>query len=496
MPKNNKQVSISPDKLISMYESLVNNPVCFQPGYLHSLRSSLRHLYMQGESQDISDFMFLFGGDNNKNQLTVQNGVARINISGPIYNDDPEDWEVRNGYIASYKAIRQDFQTCKDNEDVQVALFDIESPGGIGGPLMDLMEEIYEARDVLPSIAFIENYGFSAAQGIAAACSEVWVTRGARAGSVGSIIVHEDVSEMLKMDGISVETFTYGKKKDQGASFKPLSDDAREEYNDTVTKHGKEFTELTAKFLGKEFKAIKALEAGTFSGQEAIDVGLAHRVVQGHTVQAEIESKFSLTSKKKGKGVESKMDINQLKTENPEAYTLLLAEAKTEAEASIKKPGEEAAPSAELSGKIDGLTAIVEEQGKVIVTQAAQLKEHDKLELIRKAKAIESSALGIKTAALSHKDCTIPESLHSKVTVDHSKFLKEDGELDTESYTKAVDEEVKDWQTKYAKEETPGVMGMGSGGDDGGVADETSEADTLASINRLRKAGGLKPIEA
>ena len=360
---------------------------------------------------------------------------------------------------------------------------------------MDLMEEIYEARDVLPSIAFIENYGFSAAQGIAAACSEVWVTRGARAGSVGSIIVHEDVSEMLKMDGISVETFTYGKKKDQGASFKPLSDDAREEYNDTVTKHGKEFTELTAKFLGKEFKAIKALEAGTFSGQEAIDVGLAHRVVQGHTVQAEIESKFSLTSKKKGKGVESKMDINELKTENLEAYNLLLAEAKTEAEASNKKPGQEAAPNDELSEKVDSLTTLVEEQGKLITTQTEKIKEHDKLESIRTVQAIESKAKGIMATALSHKDCTVPESLHSKVEVSYTKFLKEDGELDVEAYTTAVTEEVKDWEAKFAQEDADKVKGMGSGGD-GGSSDEISKADTLAAVNKLRVAGGLKPIEA
>ena len=493
--EKNKPVSISPDRLISMYESLINQHVFIQPGYLHSLRTGLRHMYMAGESPDISDFMFLFGGDNDRNQLTVQNGVARINISGPIYNDDPEDWAVRAGYIASYKAIRQDFQTCKDNEDVKVALFNIESPGGIGGPLMDLMEEIYEARDTLPSIAFIENYGFSAAQGIAAACKEVWVTRGARCGSVGSIIVHEDISEALKMDGISVETFTYGKKKDQGASFKPLSDDAREEYNDTVTKHGKEFTELTAKFLGKEFKAIKALEAGTFSGQEAVDVGLAHRVVQGHTVQAEIESKFLLTSKKKGKGVESKMDINELKTENLEAYNLLLAEAKTEAEASNKKPGQEAAPNDELSDKVDSLTTLVEEQGKLITTQTEKIKEQDKLESIRTVQAIESKAKGIMTTALSHKDCTVPESLHSKVEVSYTKFLKEDGELDVEAYTTAVTEEVKDWEAKFAQEDADKVKGMGSGGD-GGSSDEISKADTLAAVNKLRVAGGLKPIEA
>ncbi len=485
---------ITPETLIRLHDQVINQQVFIQPGYLHSLRTGLRQLYMSGTSPDISNFLLLFGGGNDGQRVTVKNGIARIPILGPIYNDDPEDYLVKAGYISSYKAIREDYQACKDNEDVKCVVFDIESPGGIGGPLLDIMEEIYESREILPTVAYIENYGFSAAQGIAAACNEIWIARGAHCGSVGSIIIHEDITESLKMDGITVETFTYGKKKDQGASFKPLSDEARAEYKERVSKHGKEFTELTAKILGKGFESIKALEAGVFSGTDAIDVGLAHRIVPGHTVQAEVEKKFLSTKTKRNKGVGSKMDLQKLKDESLDEYKDLMAEAKAELEDSKDLSGEDTKAKDELAMKVASLETIVEKQGKVIESQTTEIKEHAKLEAIRSAKAIKAKADVILIKALTDKDCAIPVSLHSKVEVDHINFLKEDGGLDTEAYITAVGTEIKDWEAKLAKDEDSDIQGIGSGGEE--VVADSSDEDTLAAINTLRIAGGLEPKAA
>jgi len=485
--KNNTQYigALTPERLIEMYYRLTLQPICINPEYLKKLKSAIVSMK---SGNDLSDFFFMEAPELNANSVTVKNGIARFMVKGPIYNEDPEDFWVKAGYEASYKAIRNCVLECvelKQAGKISAAVMDIESPGGIGGPLFDLMEEIYNLKTELPIVAYIDNYGFSAAQGLAAACSKVWVSNGARCGSIGSIIVHENISEALKNEGVSVETFIYGKKKDLGVSFKPLTDEAREEFQAIVDQHGKEFTELVAKYLRKSFKAIKDLEAGTFSGREAIEVGIAHRIVLEHSVQSLMESQFPLKINKKAKGVESKMDIITFKTENPDLYAAIVASVGQEIRKGIT---EEDNTRKDLEAKVTALETENKEKDSVIAEQKEKIKDHEKTEAVHLEQMTKAQADGILKAALSKEGCLVPAGLHAKVEVDYVKFLKEDRTLDAEAYTTAVAIEVQDWESRFEKKDT--VAGFGSGG-----APAKDDKPDIDKINVMRKQAGLPPVE-
>lgn len=490
MEKNKEQkIVMNPNDLIRLYNQLINVSIYMHQASAHSLRHALRQLYMSKGEMDISDFFFILN-DSDESRTSVENGIGTIKINGPIYNDDPEDWAVKSGYVSSYKAIRNDFDEMMNDKDVKVVKFYIgESPGGIGLGLFDLMDDIYNARGLKPIISQIDNYGFSAAQGLASAADQTWINRSTMAGSVGSIIIHEDITEMLKQDGISVETFVYGKKKDQGASFKPLSNDAKEEYQADVNMHGEEFTKLVARNLNKPFKAIKSLEAGTFSGQDAVDVGLAHKIIPGHMVDSQIVSEFSLTSKPKNKGVQNKMDIETLKTEHPETYQAIFEERKS----SVKIPDTKENP--ETDAKITELSKTVEAQGKVIEAQDAKLKDYDKVEAIRAEKETQVKADNVWLKALAKSK--IPENLHEKVMkgLSHGSFKTEDGVFDKEAFSTAIDEEIKDWEERLEdKSGDPKIQGVGSG--DGGDDKTEKKAEEIKNtVSSLASLAGLKVPE-
>jgi capsid assembly protease len=413
----------------------------------------LMRLIMSGPVGSLEDFFFFFDNDEDDDKdEKIVDGIGILEINGPIYNEDPEDWWVKKGYEASYKKIRQDIEAMQANDSVKVILGKFNSPGGIGSGLFDLMDDIYAMRGKKPMIAYVDNYGFSAAQGLMSAFDETWASRHAEQGSIGSIIMHTDISEALKQRGIKVETFTYGKKKDAFANFKPLSDDAKKEYKDEVTTHGKEFTELVARNFGLPFEMIRELEAGILSSQEAVKLGLTKKIIPEHKVMAEIKSRFKTTESTSTstffQEVKTNMNLKELKEQHPDAYDLLVMEVKMQLEAEHNKKSDE------MQKEIDRLK---DENSK----QAKQIEDNEKKETIRKYQAAKASGEKIVSESFSAETCKLPKSLSATIQgyVKVENFIKEDNSLDEAGLKEHVVAEIKKWEDSLKETEQDADQG-------------------------------------
>ena len=213
----------------------------------------------------------------------VKDGVAIIRIASSL-------WHAGYAWSGhSYAGIRLQLAHAIDAASIKGVLLDINSPGGDVAGLFDLVDEIEQMRSVKPIWALANEGAFSAAYGIAAAAERIITPRTGQLGSIGVITTHWDYSEELSQWGIQVTPIYAGDGKTDGAYFQPLSDEARARFQASVDSSYKLFTATVARLrTGDAANAddVVALGAHTFTGQDAVDAGLADDVMSPHEALA------------------------------------------------------------------------------------------------------------------------------------------------------------------------------------------------------------------
>ena len=209
--------------------------------------------------------------------ISQVDGVAVMDITGSL-----TDREMSVPCMASpvsYEAIKFEMQELLADQEVHTIVARLDTPGGVASQNMDLSDFIYASRGQgTKLIASVDDMAYSAGFGIASAFEEIWITRTGGVGSVGVVSYHEDHSEELSRKGVNIEYIYAGDKKVFGNPTEPLSDDARGEFQLEVSRLYNLFTATIARNLNLSVDVVKATQAGTFHGQDAVDAGFAHRL--------------------------------------------------------------------------------------------------------------------------------------------------------------------------------------------------------------------------
>lgn len=212
--------------------------------------------------------------------------IGVINISGGLVNR-PMPGPSGAGPV-SYVALRDEFDALMDDDSVTAIVLRIESPGGLASGCFDLTDHIFEARGKKPIHALIDDYAYSGAYAIAAACDEVWISRTGGAGSIGAAGFHFDRSGANAQGGIKVTAIYAGARKiDMNPNF-PLSDEARTRAQASVDRLREMFVQSIARYRGLEADVVRATEADVYQGQDAIAAGLATKMGGWREVMAAI----------------------------------------------------------------------------------------------------------------------------------------------------------------------------------------------------------------
>lgn len=202
--------------------------------------------------------------------------IGVINISGGLVNR-PMPGPSGAGPV-SYTALREAFDELLADDGVTAIVLRIESPGGMASGLFDLTDHIFASRGAKPIHALVDDYAYSAAYAIAAACDEIWVSRTGGAGSIGVCAFHYDWSGANAQLGLQVTPIYAGARKiDFNPNF-PLSDDAKADAQASVDDTYRLFVASVARYRGMDVDAVRATEANVFYGERAVGAGLATRL--------------------------------------------------------------------------------------------------------------------------------------------------------------------------------------------------------------------------
>jgi len=215
--------------------------------------------------------------DNMSSGTFMQDGIAVLDISGALVAR--EEATPCGQSPVSYEGLKAEISDLLINEEIHTVVARIDSPGGMAAQNMDLSDFIFSSRGQgTKLIAMVDDMAYSAAYGIASAFEEIWVTRTGGVGSVGVVSYHVDQSEANAKAGVKIEYVYAGNKKVQGNPNEPLSEEGRIEQQNEVDRLYNIFTATVARNLGLSIDDVKATEAGTFHGEEAIKVGFAHKL--------------------------------------------------------------------------------------------------------------------------------------------------------------------------------------------------------------------------
>lgn len=214
-----------------------------------------------------------FGEDNTDKPFAFSNGYAMIPIHGALVNRLTASY----GYVTGYNFIRSQVQAAMDDDDVTAIVYDVNSYGGAVsgcGETAGMIAQSNLANGGKPSIAVVDSSCFSAAYYLASQADHVAVTPSGMVGSIGVIMMHADMSKMLKDIGIDVTLITAGAHKADGNPFEPLSDTVRADFQTEIDATYSTFVSAVASGRGMDEDDVRGTEARIYSGADALKLGL------------------------------------------------------------------------------------------------------------------------------------------------------------------------------------------------------------------------------
>ena len=369
--------------------------------------------------------------------------------------------------------------------NINKIILDVESPGGVVAGVSECAEAIHEVSKKKKIIAFSSGMMCSAAYWLAAACSEIVVTKTSEIGSIGVRIRHIEYSKLDEEAGVKITEIGSGEWKTFGSDSRPLTDKEIEKFQSIVDDLADMFFEAIAGYRSMDVKTIKAMEADVFFGEKAVENGLADRVGVLDNLKSEKNSGYSAKTKSKTFTRNNPMEkfLNSLSVLCPDLEEVVARSIASNAQQHFTTGHDKAMESAgkEANEKLAAAVEAKETAEAKTTALEATVSELNK-------QVVASTWEGALAGTL------VPEALHDdlKASVSADTFTKE-GKLDSAAFATAAKEKLTAWSKNFTKAgskeaNTPNVAGAGGGFSQAGEEDADEEDGySLDSIKALKE---------
>lgn len=276
-----------------------------------------------------------------RGELKLEDGVAVIPVRGPMSRRMSLFSILFGG--TSYAYMQDAFRSALADPNVEAILLNIDSPGGTVDGLDNLTDTVFAARSQKPIVALAGGQMTSAAYHLGSAAHRVIAEKTADVGSIGVITVHYDWSKEDEMMGLKRTVMSAGKYKALGNDAEPLSDLAKEMFQERLDYFYTWFVDTVARNRGADAETVlKDMADGKiFIGQQAIDAGLADEIGTYETAIAAAQSMIVGSGGRiynfstNGGDIMKVESIEQLKEAFPELTDRLETDAKKAGVASV-----------------------------------------------------------------------------------------------------------------------------------------------------------------
>lgn len=230
-----------------------------------------------------------YGDSYIQTRYRFRKGVALITVEGSLVN--------RGAYIGaasgltSYEGVTAQFAAAAADPDVKTILLDLDSPGGEASGAFELADFVHAVAQEKPVVAIVNALAASAAYAMASGATRIVTTPSGVAGSIGVVMLHLDQSRRMDQLGVTPTLIYAGGHKVDGNPFEPLPEAVRADLQAEVDQIYAMFVATVARGRSNLTEdAIRATEARTCLGAEAVEVGLADDVGTFVDVAEELQS--------------------------------------------------------------------------------------------------------------------------------------------------------------------------------------------------------------
>lgn len=221
------------------------------------------------------DFQAMENSDKNDEPgYSVEGNVATIKIRGlmvPQTRRDYTDWGV-----TGYNQLSNYLLRANDDPFIDKIVFDIDSGGGYVKGLDDVCELIYNIDKEFESN--VTGNMYSAAYWLGCSADKIRADKSAGIGSIGVLIIHNEISKWLESQGETHNIFTSGKWKNAFSWLRPLKDYEAKRLQDSVDETANLFFNYVASNRNLEAKTVASWEGDTFDAMTAKNLGLVDEV--------------------------------------------------------------------------------------------------------------------------------------------------------------------------------------------------------------------------
>lgn len=256
-----------------LLNKLRNEVWCIDPSYLEVYLSSI------GQTETLANLSSLaeLNQANQTHELMEVHGETAVVTVAGVLGKRLGFFEKLFGGV-DYDEVSEALAEAEERDDIKNVVMHLDTPGGAGVGLPELASQVASMQT--PTYAFTDTMMCSAGYWLGSQAKAVFSTESAKVGSIGAVIVHQDVSGLLSKMGVKTKAFFKGSHKIDGACFKPLSKAEEEALQERISVVYGIFAKAV-RGTRKGKVSAEVFESKVYDGSEALELGLTDGHVTG-----------------------------------------------------------------------------------------------------------------------------------------------------------------------------------------------------------------------
>lgn len=316
--------------------------------------------------------------------------------------------------LTSYEGLKRQTEDMI-SEGVKSIVLMVDSGGGMAFGMASAANYISKITKQagVKTTAYVDGSGYSAAYGLSVLADEVVLNPQSSVGSVGVVVALYNDSKMLENAGVSRQFVFAGENKipfdnKTGEFTDSFISDLQKSVNKTYTM----FTRHVATHRGMSEQAVVDTQAATFDAEEALELGLADKIMELEDFEIEYGLKVS---SKSGKSSNSSSVMYELSGDNKSTSEGNMPDKKVTDE--LLANTHENKPEGNVN--MEQLTQLTEQNTQL----SAQLTDMGK-ELSNYKEQVEKLNSELQSKEMAHRNEQRKASLEAALGKDNEKVLE------------------------------------------------------------------------
>src|SRR6185437_7227445 len=191
------------------------------------------------------------------------------------------------GIITENRKLTEAVAALADDTSVPALIVFINSPGGSVAGGESLHDAIALVAAKKPVVAVMGGTAASAGYMVAMPAARIFARDATLTGSIGVLLEAPQLSGLLKILGVDVDTITSGPLKDQPSFTHPLSPEGRDVLHGIVLDMYDQFVAMVASGRHMDPAKVRELADGrAYTGRQALQLGLVDAIGGEHEARA------------------------------------------------------------------------------------------------------------------------------------------------------------------------------------------------------------------